>query len=151
MRLRDSSSLLKIGGSKRVEQLSRRTRGARERFKRQVGYADSHGVSEDKRSRSHAFAFVALGITIAALAGWTIYTASQPSCGPPGNTPLGRIDQYLPWAFMAALALSVAASGAMLHRAPLRIIATVLCLELVAVPVGAAITFGSAAAGNCFA
>lgn len=108
-------------------------------------------MSKDKQSRSRAFEFVALWITIAALTAWTIYTASQPPCGPPGNTTLGRIDQYLPWAFMAALALSVAAAGAMLHRAPPRIIATVVCLELAAVPIGAAITFGIAGAQHCFA
>ncbi len=52
---------------------------------------------------------------------------------------------------MAAVAVAVAAAGAIQRRPLPQIVATVLCVQLVAVPIGAAITFGFAAAGDCLA
>lgn len=88
-------------------------------------------------------------IALAAAAGYAVYLLSQPACGAPGNTALGRSNRYVPWALIAAEIVSVVAVGKLRRRRASAIIGAVVfgtALATVAGLIVFVVWFGS---GDC--
>jgi hypothetical protein len=133
-----------------VYDISARAADATVRFNSVTGVADIRRVSGTTR-RGGSFVWLAVGISIAVLAGWVAWIAPQPPCGPPGNTQLAAADRWVPWVFVVFEFVCLTMVGVVLQRRWTTILWVVACVGTITVVCGGLIDFLIAAYGHCFA
>jgi hypothetical protein len=75
----------------------------------------------------------------------------EPGCGAPGNTYVGRIDQYVPVVLLGSQALVIVAYGVVSRQPLQRIVLWVFLAVTVTFGAGALMEFLWFASSNCFA